>query len=130
MKSLVGNWQGSIDGKPARLTYALVSNGTALMETSESHDSNQMVTVYHPDGPSLLMTHYCSAGNQPRMQAQKFEGDRIAFALVDTSNLGSADQHRMTRLVLTLADSDHLVQEWTVKGGAEEHRALRVHAQR
>ncbi len=64
MKSLVGTWQGTFEGKPARVTYALVSDGTALMETLESHDSSQMVTVYHPDGSTLLMTHYCSIGNQ------------------------------------------------------------------
>ena len=69
MKSLVGTWQGAFEGKPARATYALVSDGTALLETLESHDSSQMVTVYHPDGPTLLMTHYCSTGNQSRMRA-------------------------------------------------------------
>ncbi len=30
-------------------------------------------------------------------------------------------QHRMTRLVLTLRDPDHLVQEWTSRSGVEEH---------
>jgi hypothetical protein len=121
IKALVGTWQGTFEGKPAKVSYALVSDGTALMETLESHDSSQMVTVYHPDGATLLMTHYCSIGNQSRMRAAKPAGDRVDFAFVDATNLGSPDQHRMTRLVLTLHDSDHLVQEWTSKSGAEEH---------
>ena len=33
VKSLAGTWEGTFEGKPARVTYALVSNGTALMET-------------------------------------------------------------------------------------------------
>jgi hypothetical protein len=123
MKSLVGTWQGTFEGKPAQASYALVSDGTALLETLESHDSNQMVTVYHPDGSSLLLTHYCSMGNQSRMRARGLEGDRLAFAFVDATNLRSADQHRMTRLVLTFRDPDHLVQEWTAKAGTEEHAA-------
>ena len=40
---------------------------------------------------------------------------------MDATNLSSTDQHRMTRLVLTLRDPDHLVQEWTSTSGAEEH---------
>jgi hypothetical protein len=123
MKSLAGTWQGTFEGKPARATYALVSDGTALMETLESHDSSQMVTVYHPDGPTLLMTHYCSIGNQSRMRAAKSAGDRVEFAFVDATNLSSTNEHRMTRLVLTLRDPDHLVQEWTSKAGMEEHTA-------
>ena len=121
MKALVGTWQGTFEGKPAKVSYALVSDGTALMETLESHDSSQMVTVYHPDGSTLLMTHYCSIGNQSRMRAAKAAGDRVEFAFVDATNLSSPDQHRMTRLVLTLRDPDHLVQEWTSRSGVEEH---------
>ncbi len=121
MKSLAGTWQGTFEGKPARVTYALVSDGTALMETLESHDSSQMVTIYHPDGSTLLMTHYCSTGNQSRMRAAQSANHRVEFAFVDATNLRSADEHRMTRLVLTLRDPDHLVQEWTSKSGVEEH---------
>ncbi len=121
MKSLVGTWQGTFEGKPAGASYALVSDGTALLETLESHDSSQMVTLYHPDGSSLLLTHYCSIGNQSRMRAQGLVGDRLAFAFVDATNLRSADEHRMTRLVLTFHDPDHLVQEWTAKSGSQEH---------
>jgi len=123
MKSLVGTWQGTFEGKPAKATYALVSDGTALMETLESHDSSQMVTIYHPDGPTLLMTHYCSIGNQSRMRAAKPAADRVEFVFLDATNLSSPDQHRMTHLVLNLSDPDHLVQEWASRSGTEEHTA-------
>jgi hypothetical protein len=121
LKSLVGNWHGTYEGKEARLSYALVSSGTALLETMDAPDSTQMVTLYHPDGGSLLMTHYCSVGNQPRMRAQAIENGKLAFAYVDASNLKAKDEHRMTRLVLTFEDADHLVQEWTSTEGTKEH---------
>jgi hypothetical protein len=122
LRSLVGAWQGTYEGKTARLTYALVSNGTALLETMDAPDSTQMVTLYHPDGASLLMTHYCSIGNQPRMRAKGLEsGNKLAFAYVDAANLKSKDEHRMTRLVLTFTDLDHLTQEWTSEEGGKEH---------
>ena len=67
------------------------------------------------------MTHYCSIGNQSRMRAQRLEGGRLDFAYLDSSNVRSPDEHRMTHLVLSFPDADHLVQEWTAKAGAQEH---------
>ncbi len=119
--SLVGDWQGAYAGQPARVSYRLVSNGTALMETLEDDHSSQMITLYHPDGASLLMTHYCSIGNQSRMRAQRLEGSRLDFAYLDSSNVRSPDEHRMTHLALSFPDSDQLVHEWTAQAGAQEH---------
>ena len=121
LTSLVGDWQGTNGGKPVSVSYRLVSNGTALMETLEDDHSSQMITLYHADGASILMTHFCSMGNQPRMRAQRLEGGRLEFAYLDASNLRSSDEFRMTHLVLSFPDSDHLVQEWTAKAGAQEH---------
>jgi len=120
LKSLVGAWEGTMEGQPSHVTYALVSSGTALMETIESSDATQMVTLYHPDGTSLLMTHYCSMGNQPRMRSKGLKDGRLEFNFVDVSNLKSPDAPRMTHLVLTFTDASHLVHEWTDKAGAKE----------
>jgi hypothetical protein len=118
LKPLVGDWQGkSIDGKPVTISYALVSDGSALMEKiSTGHDS-EMVTIYHPDGDSLMMTHYCAVHNQPRMRAGTVTPDskRIAFDFVDATNLAAPDAGHMHRLVVTFKDRDRFVQEWTWK---------------
>jgi hypothetical protein len=120
LRSLVGEWEGIVEGKPARVSYALVSNGTALMESMETEDATHMVTLYHPDGPGLLMTHYCAMGNQPRMRSKGLQDGRIDFTYVDATNLKASDADRMTRLVLTFPDAGHLVQEWTSKQGSRE----------
>jgi hypothetical protein len=121
LKSLVGDWEGSYEGKPSHVSYKLVSNGTVLMETMEGPDASQMVTLYHPDGASLLMTHYCSMGNQPRMRSKGLQDGRLDFAFVDAANLRSPGEHRMTRLVLSFPGLDRLVQEWTSKEAGKEH---------
>lgn len=123
LKSLVGDWEGTYEGQPARVSYKVVSNGTALMESMENPDSSQMITVYHPDGASLLMTHYCSMGNQPRMRSKGVQNGQLDFAYVDAANLKSPDEPRMTRLVMSFPDSDHLIHEWTSKTGTQEHVA-------
>ncbi len=123
LKSLVGSWEGTMEGKPTHVTYALVSSGTALMETIDGADAMQMVTLYHPDGASILMTHYCSMGNQPRMRAKGMKDGRMEFNFVDVTNLQSPDAPRMTHLVLTFTDASHLVHEWTDKKGAKEEKS-------
>jgi hypothetical protein len=79
-----------------------------------------MTTIYHPDGASVLMTHYCDMGNQPRMRAAALQGDRLEFAYVDASNLKSPDDLVMSRLVMTFPAADRLVQEWTSRKGGRE----------
>jgi hypothetical protein len=119
LKSLAGEWEGVEDGKTFQVSYKMVSNGTALMETMSGPDAMEMVTVYHPDGATVLMTHYCSMGNQPRMRAKALENGKIAFRYLDAANVKSAADPRMSGLVLTLKDADHLGADWTHKDGAE-----------
>jgi hypothetical protein len=116
MSSLVGEWKGtSMDKKPATVTYTLVSDNSALMEKLAMVGESEMVTMYHPDGDHLMMTHYCSAHNQPRMRAQAVSGDikNITFDFLDATNLSSPDAGHMRKLVVTFADKDHFTQEWT-----------------
>jgi len=123
MKPLVGNWQGKADdGKPVRVSYALASDGSVLVEKIESGTEKEMVTVYHPDGDSLLMTHYCSLHNQPRMRAEAAtaESGKLIFDFVDATNMSSPDAMHMHRLAVTFEGKDRFVQEWTWKSGEKE----------
>ncbi len=128
MKSLVGAWQGTADGHPVSVSYALVSGGTALMETLDSsHEGHgvSMVTLYAPDGASILATHYCAAGNQPRMRAAGSpDGGSLAYEFVDVSN-SSGSSEVMRRLVVQFVDPDHFRQIWTSRApDGKEHSAV------
>ena len=126
VKSLEGNWSGTYDdGSSARLSYRVVSSGTAVMETMTTHDSHEMITVYHPDGTALRMTHYCSEANQSRMRAAGLspDGKSLTFEFVDVTNAGP-DSHVMSGLKLTFVDADHLVAEWTSRQKGAEHTGV------
>ena len=126
MKALVGQWEATSPEGKTRITFQLISEGSALME---SMARESMVTVYHLDGASIMMTHYCSAGNQPRMRAQSSKGDSITFQFVDAANLkGSTDGH-MQRLVIKFLDKDHVTEEWTWKADGKETTSV-FHLQR
>ena len=126
LKSLVGSWQGTNEGRPVSVTYTLVSNGTALMENLNGGHDADMVTMYTPDGAVLLATHYCAAGNQPRMRA-KASSDRksLDFEFVDVSNAKGSSGEVMQRLVVTFVDANHFSQQWTAKDkDGKEHTSL------
>lgn len=121
LQSLVGEWQGtSADGKPASVSYRLASGGSALVETFKTGDEPEMVTVYHFDGEAVMLTHYCSLKNQPRMKAASTSGRQIQFNFVDATNLPSPDAPHMHRLALVFEDADHLTHTWTLRQGENE----------
>jgi hypothetical protein len=125
LKSLVGSWQGTNEGRPVSATYALVSNGTALMENLNGGHDAEMITMYTPDGAALLATHYCSAGNQPRMRAKaSADGKVIDFQFLDASNVKDSSEV-MQRLVVTFVDANHFDQRWTSRGkDGKDHTSL------
>jgi len=124
LKTLVGDWDGTYgDKQGVRVTYKLVSGGSALMETLHPGGTEpEMITMYHLDNGKLMLTHYCSENNQPRMRAGTASGDgaKLEFAFVDGTNIGPGSGH-MTRLVVTFADPNHIEQRWTHAAKGAEH---------
>ncbi len=118
MKSLVGAWTGKDgDGKTVTASYKLVSAGTTVMETLDMNETPEaMVTMYHPTGDKLMMTHYCSMGNQPRMKTDKIAADvsTMTFTMFDASNLASKKDAHMSKLIVMFKDADHFSQEWSM----------------
>jgi hypothetical protein len=114
LKSLTGSWEGkSHDGKPLLVSYRETAGGSAIM--SEILGDHEMITMFNLDGPNkLLMTHYCAAGNEPRMQASVSpDGKTITFNFIDATNLASPDAGHMQQMVLSLLDQNHHTEDWT-----------------
>jgi hypothetical protein len=113
---LVGEWEGTTgNGAQVRLTYTLVSGGSALMERMQPSNETVMITIYTAEGDHLRVTHYCSMGNQPEMETAAITGkaQRFSFELTRVKGMKKPDEGHMTNLVLTMVDKDHLTQEWT-----------------
>jgi len=120
MKALVGDWVGKTPYGDTTLTYRLVSNGSTLMEMM-GEKTGEMVTMYHADGDSILMTHYCSANNQPRMRAGQPEKDgSLVFKLIDVSNMANPEEEHISGLTLKIVDKDHFTQQWTHRAKGKE----------
>jgi hypothetical protein len=84
LKTMEGIWEGKTDaGQPVKVTYHVVSGGLTVMSEA-SEDS--MVTMYYLDGDRLLMTHFCGAGNKPRMVGKMSpDGKTLDFSYLDAT---------------------------------------------
>jgi len=112
LKSLSGSWEGKASsGKPVHVAFRVTSMGSALM--SEIKGEDDMITMFNLDGERLLMTHYCGAGNQPRMLATtSADGKTITFDFLDATNLASSGAGHMNRVVISMLDAKHHTEEW------------------
>lgn len=111
LKSLQGLWDESAwsdEGGGRRVVeYRLTGDGTSLIE--EFTGEPAMTTVYHMDGNELRMTHFCNAGNQPRMKATSWDGgDSIQFEFVDVTNLSSPDAYHTRTLRIEFIDENRV----------------------
>ncbi len=114
LKSLVGEWEANTSSGKAHLSYELVSGDTALLERDSSDAMPNMVTLYTVDGGRLLLTHYCMAGNQPRMQAKAFNPatGELEFQFLDATNLSSPGAGHMHNAKIRIVDNSHMISEW------------------
>ena len=90
--------------------YYLTGNGSALVENLVSDGAPVMTSVYHLDGKSLRVTHYCGANNQPRLIAERMDPDKgeVDFGFVDATNLASPDAPHVDRLQVRSLSASHL----------------------
>jgi hypothetical protein len=120
LKGLAGQWQvKDPSGKQQIITWKVISGGSAVMETMQEES---MVTMYHVDKSRLMLTHYCAAQNQPRMQAQvSDDGKTFTFDFLDATNLASPADGHMHKMVLTIQDKDHFTEQWFFSQGGKDN---------
>jgi hypothetical protein len=112
MKSLAGSWEGKAsNGMPVQVSYRTTSNGAALMSEITGHED--MISMFHMDGDRLMMTHYCAAGNQPRMVGTiSPDGKTIKFDFLDATNVLPSQPGHMQHLTVTIVDANHHTEDW------------------
>jgi len=112
LKGLEGNWAGKgSQGQAIQVTFRMTAGGSALMSEILGKGPENMVTMFHMDGDRLLMTHYCGAGNQPRMKLISSDAKSVTFEFIDGTNIGPGDGH-MQHVTFTQPDANRHVEEW------------------
>jgi len=127
MKTLAGSWEGKVTVVPPvpdmdklmHISMRVTSRGHAIVhemqEVGTPEDPSHYdhpVTMFYLDGSQLLLTHYCDAGNRPRMSGKgSLDGKTVEFDFVDVS--GSTEYGHMHHVVFTAIDANHHTEDWT-----------------
>jgi len=94
MKTLAGKWLGAVTVDPPQ------------------HEMDHPVTMMYRENDQLLLTHYCDAGNRPRMAGKVSpDGKKVEFEFLDIS--GSNKFGHMNHAVFTVIDANHHLEDWT-----------------
>lgn len=76
LKTLSGNWErsgGAHDhgGDSHGVIFKNTAAGSSVMETMFPGEDMEMISMYHMDDGTLLMTHYCALQNAPILKFEK-----------------------------------------------------------
>jgi len=124
LAGLGGNWAGKgSEGQPVEVSFRMTAGGSALMSEIHGKGPENMITMFHLDGDRLLMTHYCGAGNQPRMKVIASDAKSVSFEFVDGTNIKPGDGH-MQRVKFTQPDANHHTEEWVFLDHGTEHTEM------
>jgi hypothetical protein len=136
LKSLAGTWQGKPVIEPPfggksddlpdvmQVSLRVTSRGNALMHEMTGKekpgpantDTDDPITMVYLDGDRLLLTHFCDAGNRPRMVGRLSpDGKTVEFDFLDVS--GKMLSHHMQHAVFTVIDANHHTEDWTFQMG-------------
>lgn len=116
IKKLAGTWEGTEampDGSKGSLVFKVTSGNSVVLETMMPGTEHEMTNAYHMDGKDLVFTHYCAAGNQPRLKAKDPQAAKtIVFEFKDGTNMDPKVSGHMGSMTLTIVDDTHLKEEW------------------
>jgi len=118
IKSLAGEWSAESKGEhlagPTKVMYKVTAAGSAVVQTQFPGTGHEMVTVYHLDGDDLKATHYCAAGNQPRMKLDKkaSKPDSLVFAFDGGTNFDPDTDMHIHGFKTNIRDEKHVTEEW------------------
>ena len=86
-----------------------------------------MVSVYHLDGDDLRMTHYCAAGNQPRVKLDRVNSkpDELIFAFDGGTNFDPQKDHHIHGVKITFHEDGKVTSAWESYMGGKKRRLPR-----
>jgi hypothetical protein len=120
VSGLQGRWVMQTPDGPAYTEFALTSSGSAVRETMFPGTPHEMTNMYALDGNSLVLTHYCAGGNQPRMRAERLVDGRLEFLPDGVGDLKAPDELYMGAMTLVRIDADHIEERWVAYNQGEE----------
>jgi hypothetical protein len=139
LKTMAGTWKNKVSeadehGHPedGKVIYRLTGAGSALVETDFPESNHEMVSVYHLDGDDLRMTHYCAAGNQPKLKLDRASSTptRFVFVFDGGTNLDPAKDMHIHAMTMTFQKEGEVECAWEGYAGGKKAGTTRFQLNR
>src|SRR5262245_39519282 len=129
LKALEGEWidvDGAFGEKgKVAVTYKVTGGGHTVIETFPVGTPQEMVTAYHLEGGKLVLTHYCSANNQPRMTSTGLQGNTLTFDFAGGANIEPATTSHMHSAKIEFTSNDEIKATWqNWSSGKPDHAGI------
>ena len=94
------------------------------MRESQPHS----LTLYHRDGGTLVATHYCPQGNQPRLTLLPMSIAKVLrFRFRDATDLDAAKEAYVRAIAFDMSQKDVVIRSETYRhAGKDEATQLRL----
>jgi hypothetical protein len=116
LTALEGEWtlldENGTDTGVVGAVFKPTANGSAVREVMMPGGDHEMLNVYHADGDRVLMTHYCAAGNQPRLEIVPAGEDRLELRFESITNLAHEGANHMRQAEFQWHGPDRLTTYW------------------
>jgi len=113
LKTLAGTWEGTFEGSPLTATLRVTSMGNAIVHEMKGSGPDDPITMIYLEGDRLMLTHYCDAGNRPRMVGRlSADGKTLDFDFLDVANFDAKQVGHMQHATFTFGDGDHHSEKW------------------
>ena len=92
----LASWEGrwSVTGSEVlEIVFDKTARGHTMVERWETASGLHSMTVYHRSGDTIVATHYCPQGNQPRLVATATDRASIDFTFLDITGFDAGESH-------------------------------------
>lgn len=94
--ALIASWEGRWQVKETQsleIVFESTARGNTIIERWETASGLHSMNVYHLNGDTVMATHYCPQGNQPRLESSGTSDGNLRFVFRDVTDLDSGESH-------------------------------------
>lgn len=124
LAKLDGNWKSQSKDDVVFVTWRVIANGQAVLETVSNADHTKVTsaTIYSVEGDDLVASHYGAEAAHPRLVLKAQEAARLRFEATEAPKTAY-----VSSLLFVQKADDVLTLEWTTtSGGKATKRAVDV----
>ena len=103
----IAAWEGRwtvAETDALEIVFEITARGKTVVERWETATGLHSMTVYHLDDDTVVATHYCPQGNQPRLETVAGDAGTISFRFRDITDLDPGEAHTQTLVFAPQAD--------------------------